>query len=61
MNEYNAMFAGLVMMATQQHVTARTQAGVEVSETEAKLFAKNITSIVAALLATGVKFTQDPE
>ena len=61
MTEYNELFAGLVLNGMQAHATTRTLAGVEVSEVEAKLFAKNITGIVAAVLATGVKLAPDAE
>jgi hypothetical protein len=59
MEEYNAMFTALVLAAVQAYVTTQTQAGVTVTDDEAKLFAKNCTVVTNALLGTGVKLIAD--
>ncbi len=51
----DAFFAALVMASMNEFVGAQTRAGVAVTADEAKLFAYNCTTVVRAVLDTGVE------
>jgi hypothetical protein len=51
----DAFFAALVMTATNEYIRSQTQAGVAVTADEAKLFARNCTTVVRAVLDTGIE------
>jgi hypothetical protein len=54
-------FIGLVMTAMNDYVASQTSAGITVTADEAKLFARNCTIVVRAILDTGVDLTPGGE